>query len=370
MDAKLYKVLIVEPQEFALKALLNLPVWGKGPDGFVCTDTATNGEEALTLLRTKKYDLVLTEINLSIYDGLQILKLIHRDNEEPLFVFVSDIVSFSYARESFIYGAFDYLPKPVSKENMQALFLRAAEKLKKQKKLLSSASDFSNEVNFLFNKGQIVNILNKFTRKDDTVLEAFSKIMKALCNTKVSSQPPDILANRIFVTIIESIFTRHEWLSLYIPQNFHKRLDYLILNDSNNFADYYKRKFTGLYQLYCQLNPDFNDETLKKIHLYILQHPEEDLKLSNIAKKFFINHSYLSNLFSKKSSIRYSQLVTLIKLKRAEYLLNYTTLPIIDIAFKLGYKDVNYFSQIYRKTIGKSPSEYDRDDNTYYDYSI
>jgi len=366
----MYKVLIVEPQEFALKALLNLPVWGKGPDGFVCTDTATNGEEALTLLKTKKYDLVLTEINLSIYDGLQLLKLIHRENEEPLFVFVSDIVSFSYARESFIYGAFDYLPKPVSKENMQALFERAAERLKRQKRLQASASTLSTEFNSLLTKGQIAKLLSKFSRKDETVLEMFRKVMISLCKSSVLAQSHDILLSRLFAVIVEAIFSKHEWLFLYISQNFHKRLDYLVLHDTNNYVDYYQRKFTGLFQLYCQLNPDFKDETLKKIHLYILQHPEEDLKLTSIAKKFYINHSYLSNLFSKKSSIRYSKLITLVKLKRAEYLLTYTDLPIIDIAYKLGYKDVNYFNQIFKKVIGKSPSDYDREENSFYDYII
>lgn len=366
----MYKVLIVEPQEFALKALLNLPVWGKGQDGFVCTETASNGEEALTLLKTMEFDLVLTEINLSIYDGLQLLKQVHRDNEQPLIVFISDIVSFTYAREGFVYGAFDYLPKPVNRESMQALFARASEKLEKQKKHLSAASDNYSEYRAYFNKEQIQNLIYRFTHKDETVLNQFHKMMMTLYHSKSSSQPPDILVNKLFVTITEGIFAKHDWLSLYIPQDFYKQLDYLILHDTNNFADYYQRKFTGLFHLYRQLNPDFQDETLIKIHMYILQHPEEDLKLTLIASKFYMNHSYLSNLFSKKSNIHYSQLVTLVKLKRAEYLLNYTTLPVIDIAYQLGYKDIHYFMQIYKNTIGKSPAEYTRENYNYPDYSI
>ncbi len=108
----IYKVLIVEPQEFALKALLNLPVWEKGQDGFICTDTATNGEEAFKLLKTKQFDLVLTEINLSIYDGLQILKQVYRENEEPLFVFISDIVSFLMQEKDLSMVTFDYCQNP------------------------------------------------------------------------------------------------------------------------------------------------------------------------------------------------------------------------------------------------------------------
>lgn len=366
----MYKVLIVEPQEFALKALLNLPIWGMGQDGFVCTETATNGEEALTLLQTKEFDLVLTEINLAIFDGLQLLKQIYRENERPLIVFISDIVSFTYAREGFIYGAFDYLPKPVSRENMLTLFQRASEKLEKMKKHLSAKTDTSPEHRTNFAKGQIQHLINLFTHKDETVTELFHKMLRTIYHAKVSSQPSDILANKFFITVTEGIFERHDWLPLYLPQNFHKQFDYPVLHNSSNFIEYYLRKFTSLFQLYCQLNPDFQDETLVKIHQYILQHPEEDLRLTLIAGKFYMNHSYLSNLFSKKSSIRYSQLVTIVKMKRAEYLLNYTVLPVIDIAYRLGYKDIHYFTQIYKKTIGKSPAEYTREAYNYPEYTI
>lgn len=366
----MHKVLIVEPQEFALKALLNLPVWGKGQDGFVCTKTANNGEEALNLLQTMEFDLVLTEINLSIIDGLQLLKQVHKDNELPLVVFISDIVSFTYAREGFVYGAFDYLPKPVSRENMETLFQRALARLEKLEKRISAVSDIYSEYQAYFTKGQLQNLMNRFIHKNKTVLDLFHKMIITLYHTKDSSQNPDILANKLFVTITEGIFAKHNWLSLYLPVNFHKQLDYLILHESDNFADYYLRKFTYLFQLYCQLNPDFQDDTLIKIHLYILHHPEENLKLTMIASKFYMNHSYLSNLFSKKSSIHYSQLVTLVKLKRAEYLLNYTTLPIIDIAYQLGYKDIHYFIRIYKNTIGKAPADYTRDVYNYSDYFI
>jgi two-component system response regulator YesN len=258
----------------------------------------------------------------------------------------------------------------VNKENIQALFHRASEKLAKQKKHLSASADAYSEYQAYFTREQVQNITNRFTHKDKRVLDRLHKMMIALYHSKESSQAPDLLANKLFITITEELFSKHDWLSLYIPRDFHKRLDYLILHDSNNFSDYYLRKFTCLFKLYCQLNPDFQDETLVKIHLYILRHPEEDLKLTYIASKFYLNHTYLSNLFSKKSSIHYSQFVTLVKLKRAEYLLNYTTLPVIDIAYQLGYKDLHYFIRIYKKTIGKSPAEYNREDYYYPDYSI
>jgi two-component system response regulator YesN len=102
----------------------------------------------------------------------------------------------------------------------------------------------------------------------------------------------------------------------------------------------------------------------------MLNNPEDDLKLTAIASKFYLNHTYLSNLFSQKSDIHYSQLVTLVKLKRAEYLIRYTSEPLIDIAEQLGYKDYQYFCRLYKNTIGKSPNDYVRGDGDWNNYSI
>ena len=100
------------------------------------------------------------------------------------------------------------------------------------------------------------------------------------------------------------------------------------------------------------------------------KHPEDDLSLTTIAGKFFMNHTYLSSLFSRKSDLRYSQLVTMVKMKRAEHLINYTTLSLEDIALQLGYKDFRYFLNIFKKTIGKSASEYIRNEYEYSNYSL
>jgi two-component system response regulator YesN len=102
----------------------------------------------------------------------------------------------------------------------------------------------------------------------------------------------------------------------------------------------------------------------------MLNNPENDLKLTSVAAKFFVNHTYLSNLFSQKSDIHYSQIVTLVKLKRAEYLIKYTSMPLMDISEQLGYRDYQYFCRLYKNTIGKSPIDYVRVPEDGNNYSI
>lgn len=363
----MYKTLIVEPQEFSLNALKKLPVWEKGENGFICTKSASNGQEALALLQKESFDLVLTEINLPILDGLQLLKKIHKENQTPLVVFISDIVTFSYAREGFIYGVFDYLPKPVNKESINSLFERASqelEKIKRQPKLKTS------QTQSYFLSEQAKSIYKGIIQQHPDVIEKFKTTLESLYHENTNGQPPDVLVYKLYTSIINGLYGKYTWLSLYLSKDFHKQLDYLVLHDYTDYIEYYLRKMQRVYQLIIELNPLFQDETLAKVHEYILLHPEEDLKLTAVADKFYLNHTYLSNLFSKKSSVRYNQLVTSIKLHRAEYLIQYTSTPLIDIAEQLGYKDFHYFVRLYKKTIGKAPSDYIREDYENFIYSI
>lgn len=370
-DYFVYKTLIVEPQEFCLNSLLHLPVWENDEDGFVCIRTASNGEEALKLMQSMEFDLVLTEINLPIFDGLQLLKQTHQDNHPPLIVFISDIVSFSYAREVFIYGAFDYLAKPVNRESMEGLFTRAARELKKLKQRVhKNTRILESGLHPVFSPNQIAHVISGITRQNQESLEEFRNMLKVIYQSDGSPQSLDIMANKLYTSVVDGIYEKNEWLSLYLPQDFHKRIDYLILDASGDYIDYYYRKLVFLYELICKLDIPFQDKTLAKIYKYLLNNPEEDLKLTSVAAKFYLNHTYLSNLFSKKSSIRYSQLVTQVKIRHAEYLLNYTALSIPDISDQLGYKDVHYFSRLFKSITGKQPTEYTREEYGYSDYSI
>lgn len=367
----MYRVLIVEPQEFSLHALLSLPVWDmeiEGKEGFSCTMTAKNGQEALELVQTNSFDLILTEINLTILDGLQLLKQIHRNNQPPLVVFISDIVTFAYAREGFIFGAFDYLPKPVSTHDIEELFRRAAEELEKLKK---QQSRISYPPSYRFSPNQIHKLVGDFCHRNKNVLQNFQDILRSLYDAPTKLiQNPDLLASKLYLSIVDGIYAHNDWLALYIPQNFHEQIDYLELHTSDNYIAFYLRKFTYLFEQYCQLNPEFQDATIVKIHTYILSHPEEDLRLTTVANQFYLNHTYLSSLFSRKSQLKYSQLITMVKMKRAEYLINFTTAPLIDISYQLGYKDFHYFLKLFKETIGKSASDYIRYEGDYSNYSI
>lgn len=83
-----------------------------------------------------------------------------------------------------------------------------------------------------------------------------------------------------------------------------------------------------------------------------------DQSLNMHAKILNISPSYLSTLFRKETGITLTEYVNR---KRVEYgvlLLNTTNMQIQTIAQHCGISDINYFTRIFKKYIGKTPKEY------------
>lgn len=83
-----------------------------------------------------------------------------------------------------------------------------------------------------------------------------------------------------------------------------------------------------------------------------------DLSLKAIAKELNVNSSYLSNQFKKVTEITLTDYVNQKRIEHAILLLNTSSLHIQTIAQYCGIPDVNYFTKIFKRIVGKTPSEY------------
>lgn len=84
----------------------------------------------------------------------------------------------------------------------------------------------------------------------------------------------------------------------------------------------------------------------------------EDLSLKSLAKSLSINPSYLSALFKRETGQTLTEYVTQKRIEHAILLLNSTDMQIQNIALYCGIPDVNYFTKVFKKLVGKTPKEY------------
>lgn len=82
----------------------------------------------------------------------------------------------------------------------------------------------------------------------------------------------------------------------------------------------------------------------------------EDLTLHSVAEQLFINSSYLSRLFKKETGKSFSAYVLERKMERAKDALLQGA-KVYDAAGAVGYRDVSYFTKVFRKYWGVTPGE-------------
>lgn len=82
------------------------------------------------------------------------------------------------------------------------------------------------------------------------------------------------------------------------------------------------------------------------------------LTLAEAAAMVHLNPSYFSKLFRKRTSATFTDYMTTVRIREAARLLERTSLRVAEIAERLGFADVAYFSNTFKKTTGQTPSEY------------
>lgn len=95
-----------------------------------------------------------------------------------------------------------------------------------------------------------------------------------------------------------------------------------------------------------------------EIQEYVDKHYSENISLDFIEQKFYINASYLSYQFKKKVGKNFIDYLTDVRIENAKRLLPNPDIKIYEVGEMVGYSSPRYFSQIFEKRVGITPSKY------------
>lgn len=83
-----------------------------------------------------------------------------------------------------------------------------------------------------------------------------------------------------------------------------------------------------------------------------------DINLTLISKNLLISPSYLSTVFKKSAGISVNQYITKLRMEKSKEFLKNDQLTLTEIAERIGYQDAFYFSRVFKRYFGVSPSAY------------
>jgi YesN/AraC family two-component response regulator len=358
--------MLVDDEPFILEGLSVLIDWGEYDCMIVAK--ASNGEEALEYLKQGDVDLVITDIKMPVMTGIELMQTAREEGlSSAYFVILSGYNDFQYAQMAIRYEALDYLLKPVSAKGL----IDVIDKVKSKKSATQGvvmpgqeSSDKSEASTVLFKKEMDAIILaiehNDKESINRSIDELFSKVYEdgMVLSEKAASVNKNYLLFRLLhlaVELDESI--NQEVVMMYISDN-------ILMNGTEMGSIFHLKQFAAEYAGYLiSLRSTVSKGILRDIEKDLNANYAQNITLKDFAAKYYVNSSYLGQLFRKQYGMSFREYLNSVRINQAASLLLKTDEKIGRIAEIVGYHDTDYFIDKFIAIKGCTPSKYRKNGN-------
>ncbi len=200
----------------------------------------------------------------------------------------------------------------------------------------------------------------------------------------IESEKPDIVVTDIRmpgmdgIDLIRAVKAAHPQIEIivlssysdfpYVKESLQSGAADYLLKASMSFNDVLASLEKATRRLPLSAAPDRDDAAaaaayspaIKAVVDYLRQrYADPGLSLSEAAKKFHFNKSYLSLVFKQQVGVNFQPYLTGIRIDKAKELLMQNK-PVNEVCLCVGIDNVSYFSQLFKRKTGVSPSDYVR----------
>ena len=130
------------------------------------------------------------------------------------------------------------------------------------------------------------------------------------------------------------------------------------IDDYDQMQKWFEEKILYVCRNIFSKKDKSNTDVIKLAKNYIEINYAKDIDLDEVSKYLQISPYYFSKIFKKKTGKNFIEYLTQIRIEHAKDLLCNSSMSMKEICMEIGYSDANYFSRIFKKHVGLSPTDY------------
>lgn len=368
----MYTAMIVD-DEYPARNMLELLIDWQEND-FQIIAKAENGKQALALYEKEKPDLIITDIQMPVMDGIELIEEIRKRNPDQYIVVLSCHESFRYAQQAIRLGVKDYLIKDMLTESqLENCLSHTAQHLEKTSESLPE-------------KQKLV-----FSREpDETIRQAYPTWL-AKSENRMNLLQNSLLANdydgaqkyiqKLYQVPFEGLVRFHflDWVNKFVYQLLRDQCEKQNIPADQIFGKYEHQEKELLIeaetedsccQLLClfvqrfktlNVSPESFSVRIQNVIKYIQENYYYDISLQSVADHFGVHKVYLSRSFKAETGDTLNEFLNKTRIEKAKLLLSITENQTREISYTVGFNNTQSFYNVFKKYEGCSPNEYRRE---------
>ncbi|MDD2413784.1 MAG: response regulator [Eubacteriaceae bacterium] len=342
----MYKVYIVEDEHLEREALIT--IIKKQAEDVCVVGSAASGLTALAGIKETDPDIILMDINIPEINGIEVLRRVKRADPNKKVILITAFNEFDFAHQAIKAKVDDFLLKPIRPDQLLTAIHQAIlsltvsaknlfdEKMNAvifsvvQKRYSDTRGALTDYVELLYDHFgyDLLSIQHEVSR----FMDELNAVSEDACGYTVMSPLRHTTNNQHFVSSFQNRYD----LKVAMMKEVDKVFDHLMDNRDN-------RK-----------------NTIEDILNYIDRNCYKDISLDQVGEYANMSSYYLSKIFKKETGVNFVTYLTNRKIEIAKDMLINTDVPIINIALDLSYHEPNYFSKVFKKNTGLTPTEFRR----------
>lgn len=388
--------------------------WDETP--YTLVGEAPDGEMALPIIRDTNPDIVITDIRMPFMDGLELCRTLRAQMPWIGIIVLSGYDEFEYARQCIRLGVREYLLKPINAEKLKEVLDKVSAEIMEERKTFEHAASLRTrmETEGKFLKEKLIgmffndeytdedsqNVLKQLSSMGCNIESRFYAVIDAAFSPERKGQEVAaelatrsggivhasasrtgtrllVLGNNVeeteerayaFATSFVQELERLECSMIRVgigdivdkPEKIlnsfkaARHIRHLIVERTDEQAI-----ILGVREMGETEGDQKVSSVISDAKLYMLDNfSNPSLMLQDVARSVGMSNSRFSTVFSQQNGQTFTEYLIHLRLSKAKEMLRTTDIKNSQIAREVGYNDSHYFSYIFKKNVGITPSEF------------